>query len=175
MCPSVRSWSRILLDPSGLYFFVHIYDCLLKDLSWLRWFTIFEKRILSSVLCRHGLLTPRSLDFRQSAKNKPYLVLYRTHFGLWYGSKSDIHTKVCSHFEPEHLQINSIPDMLWWTLSLARYKMNKCQNVLASSPSCLWGRRGGKFGLIFLFVSLFLQLGEPRTLRYNTSTLFYAS
>lgn len=39
--------SHILLDP---LFFVHVYDCMLEDLSWMGSFTIFEKPILLTIL-----------------------------------------------------------------------------------------------------------------------------
>lgn len=39
--------SHILLDP---LFFVHVYDCMLEDLSRLGSFTIFEKAILLTIL-----------------------------------------------------------------------------------------------------------------------------
>lgn len=41
-------------------FFVHIYACVLNDLSWLRWFTVFERLILLTVSYRHWLLTTHS-------------------------------------------------------------------------------------------------------------------
>lgn len=34
------------MGPYSLALFVHIYDFMLKDLSWLRWFTVFDKAVL---------------------------------------------------------------------------------------------------------------------------------
>lgn len=49
------------------------------------------------------------------AKNMAYLVCWRSHFVLCHGSKTDICWIVWCHLELEHLQIITIPNMLWST------------------------------------------------------------
>ena len=85
--------------PISLIFFVHIFDFMLKDLSWLWWFTMVEKPILCTVLHCHYLLNPHfsnrpvgGASDQKFAKNKLYLLLIccGPHFNLCPGYKTQL-------------------------------------------------------------------------------------
>lgn len=77
--------------PLSLIFCVHIYDCMLKNLSWLQWFIIVEKAVLFTVWYDHRLPTPHSSQPASRGKSAQIkrtslTACWRPHFGLRHGS-----------------------------------------------------------------------------------------
>lgn len=140
----------------------------------------------------------------QQLQQKAFLASgFRSHFGLYCRSKTDSHRKVCSHGEWEHLQIHSIPNILWstkvccWSFTVTEpggtieWKsicvvwdgrevergFNLCnllQHTLLNKSQCLnW--KVWTYNHVYCYFIKFIHFGKPgRIYSYNTMTMVWS-
>lgn len=105
--------------PISLIFDLHVNDCaqgpLLVAVIQNCWKTCFIDCYIPPMTTDSSLLLTGWYRLQVFFKTRNLTICCRPHFGLHHGSKTDINQKVWSYFELQHLQINSIPIMLWST------------------------------------------------------------